>query len=302
MDRPVHPDTETMVHLAGGTFAMGSADHYPEEAPVRRVSVSPFLIDRTPVTNRQFATFVAATGYVTLAEKAPDPALYPGILPDMMVAGSIVFEAPWVAAQLSHESWWQYVPGASWRQPYGPDAGLDASESALADHPVVHIAYQDARAYARWAGKRLLTEAEAEFAARGGLEGLPFAWGSEFTPEGRLMANIWLEGFPVVRPGRAGPPYTSAVETYPANGFGLLDMIGNVWEWTSSDASGPLGNNGCCAKAPETLSPAHMKVLKGGSHLCAPNYCQRYRPAARWFQPVDTSTSHVGFRCALDDG
>lgn len=290
-----------MVRLAGGVFAMGCEEFYSEEAPVRRVSVSPFLIDRTPVTNRQFAAFISATGYVTLAEKAPDPALYPGILPEMVEAGSIVFVAPEAAIHMSHENWWQYVAGASWRHPYGPNTGLDVLDGELADHPVVHIAYQDALAYAHWAGKRLPTEAEAEYAARGGLEGQPFAWGSELKPDGMLMANIWLEGFPVVRPGRPGPPYTTPVGTYPANGFGLQDMIGNVWEWTSSDASGSAGNNGCCAKAPESLDPAHLKVLKGGSHLCAPNYCQRYRPAARWFQPVDTSTTHVGFRCALDD-
>jgi formylglycine-generating enzyme required for sulfatase activity len=282
-----------MIRLEGGAFTMGSDRHYEEERPARPASVAPYEIDATPVTNAAFAAFVAATGYVTFAERPPDPALYPGILPHMLDPGSIVFQAPARAsAPIGPETWWTYVRGANWRFPYGPDAG-----EARADHPVVHVVWEDADAYARWAGKRLPSEAEAEFAARGGLEDAAYAWGEELTPNGRLMANIWLKEFPFAHPERNGPPYTTPVGSFPANGYGLYDMTGNVWEWTSSCADGPQGGKSCCASKAAT-SPNVMKVLKGGSHLCAPNYCQRYRPAARWFQPIDTSTSHVGFRCA----
>lgn len=287
-----------MSAMIGGIFSMGSTRFYPEEGPIREVFIDSFRIDPTPVTNVQFARFVAETSYITLAETPPDPAQYPGILPEMMVAGSIVFVAPAVGTRFSHENWWHYVPGANWRQPYGPDAGVAAAD--LPDHPVVQIAFQDAAAYAAWAGKRLPTDAEAEFAARGGLVGAAYAWGDELAPDGQLMANIWLENFPYSRPHRPGPPYTSPVGSFPANVYGLFDMIGNVWEWTSSDANGPAGNNSCCGRGVAGLTPSHMKVLKGGSHLCAPNHCQRYRPAAKWFQPIDTSTTHVGFRCAMD--
>lgn len=275
---------------------MGSTGFYPEEAPLQVVEVAPFFMDATPVTNAQFAEFVADTGHVTLAETVPDPADYPGILPEMIVAGSIVFTAPPAGQPVGPESWWSYVAGANWRQPYGPQHGAIAPD----DHPVVHIAYGDALAYASWAGKRLPTEIETEFAARGGLEQADYAWGNEFLPDGQLQANLWYRGFPFDHPERKGPPYTSPVTRFPANPSGLFDLIGNVWEWTSSDAGGPAGNKGCCHSeaAPFVPNPALHKVLKGGSHLCAPNYCQRYRPAAKWFQPVDTSTSHVGFRCA----
>jgi len=285
-----------MIRLGGGRFIMGSTDFYPEEAPLQAVEVAPFLIDMTPVTNAQFAAFVADTGHVTLAETVPDPADYPGILPEMIVAGSIVFAAPPAGQPVGPESWWSYVAGANWRQPYGPRHGGIAPD----DHPVVHIAYGDALAYARWTGKRLPTEIEAEFAARGGEDQAAYAWGNELLPGGRPLANIWYKGFPFAHPEHKGPPYTTPVTRYPANAFGLFDLIGNTWEWTSSDAAGPAGNNSCCHSqaVPFVPNSALHKVLKGGSHLCAPNYCQRYRPAAKWFQPVDTSTSHVGFRCA----
>lgn len=286
-----------MLLIPGGRFHMGSDRHYPEEAPVRVMEVASFLIDRTPVTNAAFAAFVEATGYVTFAEHAPDPADYPGILPEMLAAGSIVFRAPdQRAGTVGPESWWHFVKGAYWRFPYGPD-GPEASP----DHPVVQVVWADAIAYARWAGKRLPTEAEAEYAARGGLDGLEYAWGEELAPGGRTMANIWLKGFPFRHADRTGPPYTTPAGSFPANGYGLHDMIGNVWEWTSTDADGAPGNNGCCA-SPMHTGPSVRKILKGGSHLCAPNYCRRYRPAARWFQPTDTSTSHVGFRCARAPG
>jgi sulfatase modifying factor 1 len=285
-----------MIRLPGGRITIGSVDFYPEEAPVQSVEVTPFLLDATPVTNAKFAEFVEDTGFVTLAETVPDPADYPGILPEMIVAGSIVFTAPPRGQQVGPESWWGYVPGANWRQPYGPLHG----DLAPADHPVVHVTCGDALAYARWAGKRLPTEIEAEFASRGGLRDAVYAWGDALQPAGGAMANIWHEGFPFTHPERTGPPYTTPVGQYPANGYGLYDLIGNVWEWTSSDATGPVGNNSCCHSGAEPFAanPGRHKVLKGGSHLCAPNYCQRYRPAAKWFQPVDTSTTHVGFRCA----
>lgn len=285
-----------MIRLQGGVFTAGSDLHYPEEAPRRTVRIAPFALDRTPVTNAQFAEFVAATGYVTSVEKAPDPASYPGLLPELAVAGSIVFAKPDPRQPLTPESWWSYVVGADWRCPYGPGAGA----AAIADHPVVHIAYEDALAYAQWAGKRLPSEDEFEFAARAGQADSEYAWGDDLLPGGAAPANFWYEGFPREHPEKSAPPYTTPVGRYPANRWGFHDLIGNIWEWTASDADGPPGNRGCCI-APEELARRglqHRKVLKGGSHLCAPNYCRRYRPAAKWFQPVDTATSHIGFRCA----
>ena len=285
-----------MRSLPGGKFLMGSEKFYPEEAPTHQVEVAPFAIDARPVTNKEFASFVDETGYVTLAEQPPDPKDYPGILPEMMSPGSLVFVSPNpVLASIKPESWWQHVKGASWRRPYGPDAKFEVPH----DHPVVHIAYRDAEAYARWAGKRLPSETEFEYAARGGLDGATFAWGEDLTPDGKVMANIWLEGFPFASPHRSTPPYTSSVGSYPANPYGLFDLIGNVWEWTTADADGPPGNNGCCGTPTTQLPLAHRKIMKGGSHLCAPNYCRRYRPAAKWPQPIDTSTTHTGFRCAV---
>jgi len=288
--------SDDMVLLNGGRILAGSTGFYPEEAPCQYVDVAPFLLDRTPVTNAQFTRFVAETGHVTLAEQVPDVADYPGILPEMIIAGSIVFKAPPKGVPVGPESWWAYVPGANWRHPYGPDLGPIAPD----DHPVVQIAYSDAVAYARWAGKRLPSQIEAEFASRGGLEAADYAWGDTLLPDGKVMANFWREGFPHQHPDRSGPPYTTPVTQYSANDFGLYDLVGNVWEWTSSDADGEIGNKSCCLTVSQNVpsSPNVRKVLKGGSHLCAPNYCQRYRPAAKWFQPVDTSTSHVGFRCA----
>lgn len=274
---------------------MGSDRHYPEEGPVRSIELPPFLIDATSVTNSAFAKFVAETGYVTFAERRPDPALYPGILPAFRKAGSIVFRAADRGTAPRPESWWHFVVGADWRHPFGPDSSIEG----LDDHPVVHVVWEDADAYARWAGKRLPTDAEVEFAARGGLDGAPYAWGEDLCPGGKLMANIWTEGFPFVHPRRSSPPYTTPVTMFPPNGFGLFDMIGNVWEWTATHGDAAPASNGCCA-AGQITGPHIRKVLKGGSHLCAPNYCRRYRPAAKWLQPIDTSTSHVGFRCAQD--
>lgn len=275
---------------------MGSDKHYPEEGPSFQTVVGSFLIDEHPVTNRAFQVFVDETGYVTLAERPPDPALYPGILPHMLQPASLVFTPPTHAVPLSDPlQWWSMLEGACWRRPYGPDSGLDA----LLDHPVVHVAYEDAEAFAHWAGKRLPTEAEWEYAACGGLENAEYAWGDALAPDGRVPANIWLGQFPHQR--FSDWDRTSPVGHFPANGYGLYDMVGNVWEWTCDrfDVERISAGDRCCTpKGQGGQSRVERKVIKGGSHLCAANYCQRYRPAARYPQPTDTSTSHVGFRCA----
>jgi len=309
------PPTDGMVWIPGGTFRMGSDSHYPEEAPAHRVRVDGFWIDRAPVTNREFLRFVNATGYVTFAEVKPDPKDYPGALPHMLRAASLVFTPPKHPVDLRDWSqWWEFRFGANWRRPYGPRSSI----AGLHDHPVVHIAYRDAEAYAAWAGKELPTEAEWEFAACGGLDGTEFAWGDEFAPDGRQMANTWQGAFPLENLNTDGYERTSPVGVFPANGYGLQDMIGNVWEWTSdwySPGREADAQKLCCI--PENPRGAHQdasydpcqpeiriarRVLKGGSHLCAPNYCRRYRPAARHPQPIDTSTSHVGFRCVVRPG
>jgi formylglycine-generating enzyme len=306
------PGAAGMVWIEGGTFCMGSDRHYPEEAPAHRVRVGGFWIDRTPVTNRQFRNFVKATGHVTWAEIPPDPKDYPGALPHMLKPGSLVFSPPKHAVDLRDWSqWWQLKFGADWRRPYGPRSSI----GGLHDHPVVHVAYRDAEAYARWAGKELPTEAEWEFAARGGLDGAEFGWGDEFAPGGRQMANTWQGGFPHENTRLDGFDRTSPVTAFPPNGYGLHDMIGNVWEWTTdwftsqheADAPKPccIPENPHGGREDQSCDPCQpqiripRKVIKGGSHLCAPNYCRRYRPAARHAQPVDTSTSHVGFRCVV---
>ena len=307
---PPHPAVDDeMAWIPGGTFAMGSDRHYPEEAPAHRVEVAGFWIDRTPVTNRQFRRFVEATSYVTFAEIAPDARDYPGARPEMLRAGSLVFTPPGRPVDLRRfENWWRFAFGADWRRPYGEDSSI----VGLDDHPVVHVAYCDVEAYAAWAGKSLPTEAEWEFAARGGLDGAEYAWGDEFTPGDRHQANTWQGEFPNENLNDDGYERTSPVTAFAANGYGVHDMIGNVWEWTrdwysarhAADPAHPC----CAARDPrggrehESYDPCQpsiripRKVLKGGSHLCAPNYCRRYRPAARHAQPVDTSTSHVGFR------
>jgi len=300
---------EGMVWVPGGTFLMGSDRHYPEEAPVHEVTVDGFWMDACAVTNDQFRRFVEETGYVTVAERVPDPADYPGAIPELLVPASVVFRPPRHRVDLrNHFNWWTYVPGADWRHPFGPESSIDG----LGDHPVVHIAYEDAEAYARWADKELPTEAEWEFAARGGLDGATYAWGEEFTPGGQYMANTWQGEFPIQNLALDGFEWTAPVRSFPPNGYGLYEMIGNVWEWTS-DGYQPHSDavhGTCCARInprggerERSIDPRTptiripRKVIKGGSYLCAPNYCRRYRPAARVAQPVDTSTCHLGFRC-----
>ena len=299
-----------MVWIPGATFLMGSDRHYPEEAPARPVTVAGFWIDPCPVTNQEFARFVRKTGHVTVAERPPDPADYPGARPEMLAAFSTVFVAPRHAVSLADPyAWWTAVHGADWRHPQGPGSSIRNKP----DHPVVHVAWADVIAYATWAGKAIPTEAEWELAARGGLDGAEFAWGDTMNPAGRWMANTWQGEFPVRNTRDDGHEGTSPAGAFPANGYGLHDMIGNVWEWTSDwyTTTRPPATSACCApgarsgpeESVDRRDPARIprKVMKGGSHLCAPNYCRRYRPAARMAQPIDTSTSHLGFRCILRD-
>lgn len=295
-----------MVGLPGGMFQMGSDNHYPEEAPARQVRVDGFHIDRFPVTNRQFRDFVRATGYRTVAEEPARQEDYPGAVGASLAPASLVFVKPGSPVDpIELRRWWKLQPGANWRCPQGAGSSL----RGVLDHPVVHIAYRDAEAYAAWVGKSLPTEAEWEYAARGGLEGAAYAWGDELEPGGVHMANIWQGRFPWENLLEDGYETTSPVGSFPPNGYGLYDMIGNVWEWTQDDFMFGQGPSPlCCAgkarPAGQHMSSTHKpeslgKVMKGGSHLCAPNYCQRYRPAARHPQPVGTSTSHLGFRCVL---
>jgi sulfatase modifying factor 1 len=303
-----------MVWIPGRTFLMGSDNHYKEEAPAHEVSVDGFWIDRCTVTNAQFRRFVEATGWVTSAERAPDPLDYPGAKPELLVPASVVFRKPHGPVDLSNcYRWWEYVKGADWRHPQGPDSSLEH----LWDHPVVHVAYADAEAYASWAGKALPTEAEWEVAARGGLEGAEYVWGAEMTPGGKAMANTWQGHFPWQNEKTDGYEWTAPVASFPANGYGLYDMAGNVWQWTTdwyrNHGDAPKS---CCAvphnpgggEREQSVDPQipririPRKVIKGGSFLCSPSYCRRYRPAARMAQPIDTSTCHIGLRCVVRSG
>jgi formylglycine-generating enzyme required for sulfatase activity len=282
-----------MVWIDGGSFAMGSDDFYPEERPVRRVEVGGFWIDPQPVTVAQFRRFVKATGHVTVAERPPDPADYPGADPALLVPGSLVFQPTRGPVELDDtRAWWAYVPGANWNRPEGPSSDV----YSRARHPVTHVAYDDAVAYAAWAGRSLPTEAEWEYAARGGIEGARFAWGDDEFPHGKPMANTWQGQFPWQNLRLDGYVGTSPCGAFPANGYGLSDMIGNVWEWTCDRFDGITR---CCAPGGEAFP---RNVIKGGSHLCAPNYCLRYRPAARQGETIETSTSHIGFRCVVRPG
>lgn len=287
-----------MVSLPGGTFAMGSEEFYAEEGPVRDVTVAPFAIDRHPVTVREFRRFVIQTGHVTEAERAPNPAHYPDADPELLVPGSLIFQPTAGPVSLRDpRAWWRYVPGACWHAPEGPGSTVNGRHR----HPVTHIAYEDARAYAAWAGKELPTEAEWEYAARGGLAGERFAWGEEIAPNGRMMANWWQGRFPWENLRLDGYEGTSPVGAFASNGFGLFDMCGNVWEWTVDRFTTPAAaaTASCCTPpVPEAIP---RNTIKGGSHLCAPSYCLRFRPAARQGEAIDTSTSHIGFRCVVRD-
>ncbi|WP_420836813.1 formylglycine-generating enzyme family protein [Bradyrhizobium algeriense] len=289
---------------------MGSDSHYAEEAPAHRVCVGGFWMDVSTVTNRDFERFVAATGYVTQAERPANPNDYPGARPEMLAPSSTMFKKPAGPVDMrNHYNWWVYVPGANWRRPRGPARSI----AKLMDHPVVHVAYEDVAAYARWAGKELPTEAEWEFAARGGFENAEFVWGDELMPGGKHMANIWQGEFPYRNTRDDGFEYTAPVGSFPPNGYGLYDMAGNVWQWTADwyQDHASIDSPCCTASNPRGASregsfdpglpdlKIPRKVTKGGSHLCAPNYCRRYRPAARMAQPVDTSISHLGFRCIV---
>jgi formylglycine-generating enzyme len=299
---------EDMEWIPAGTFRMGSDAHYPEEAPVRSVAVDGFWIDRFQTTNRQFAEFVDDTGYVTVAERPLDPADFPGAPPENLVAGSLVFTMTAGAVDLRHLSrWWTWTPGACWKHPDGPYNSLAARD----DEPVVHVAYEDADAYAAWAGKSLPTEAEWEYAARGGLTGATYVWGDEPERPGEQLANYWHGDFPW-RPDQ-GYGVRSRVGAYAPNAYGVYDVAGNVWEWTSDwyaeSSQEPTGSECCVPLNPrgdsieESYDPAQpqfrvpRKVIKGGSYLCADSYCLRYRPAARRPQMIDTGMSHIGFRC-----
>jgi formylglycine-generating enzyme len=275
---------------------MGDERFYPEERPVREATVGGFWIDECPVTVADFRRFVKDTGHVTVAERQPDPADYPEADPALLRPGSLVFRATRGAVDLDDaRNWWEYVPGANWSRPEGP--GSDTYTRAR--HPVVHVAPEDAEAYASWAGKALPSEAEWEYAARGGLTRAVFAWGDELAPGGRMMANSWQGEFPWQNLMSDGWLGTSPIGSYPPNGFGLFDMTGNVWEWTSDSFDEHDAGRSCCAPARLVSDRFPRRVIKGGSHLCAPNYCLRFRPAARQGEAIDTSTAHIGFRCII---
>jgi formylglycine-generating enzyme required for sulfatase activity len=310
LDRPpALPPAENMVWIPGGAFLMGSNSHYAEEAPPHEVSVAGFWMDAYTVTNADFKRFVDATGHVTLAERPARAEDYPGAKPEALVPSSIVFRKTSGPVDTRNPyQWWTYVPGADWRHPQGPESTLQG----LRRHPVVHVAFEDAEAYAKWAGKELPTEAEWEFAARGGLGGAQYCWGDEFKPGGRMMANTWQGEFPWQNLLEDEYEWTAPVGSFPPNGYGLYDMAGNVWEWTTDwyQEHGKIQHACCTPDNPRGASPEDSfdprdalriprRVMKGGSFLCAPNYCHRYRPAARMAQPIDTATCHLGFRCIL---
>ena len=307
-------DLDAMVRVPGGEFSMGSDEFYADERPVRRVTVDGFWIDPHHVTNDQFAEFIDATGYVTMAERVPKAEDYPEAIPEELVPGSLVFTMSDGPVDLgNYGNWWRWTHGAQWRHPTGPGSDLEG----FGDHPVVHVAYEDVIAYLDWAGGELVSEAEWEFAARGGLEGKRFIWGDDDPQETEPIANTWQGWFPYENTEVDGYTRTSPWDAFPPNEFGLYDMAGNVWEWTDdwyTDKPGALIEHACCAprdprggteagsldpQQPET--PIPRKVIKGGSHLCTPQYCYRYRPAARQPQMLDTSTSHLGFRRIVRD-
>jgi formylglycine-generating enzyme required for sulfatase activity len=295
-----------MVWIAGGTFWMGCEGcGMPDALPAHRVSVDGFWMDRTPVTNAEFERFVHATGFVTVAERQPDPKDYPGVPRDRLVIGSAVFHATSHPVALDNPlQWWEYTEGASWRHPEGPGSGVQNRPN----HPVVHIAFEDALAYAQWAGKRLPTEAEFEFAARGGLDRNLYPWGNELMPGGRAVANTWQGQFPAKDRGEDGYTGTSPVTAFPPNGFGLYDMGGNVWQWCADwyrpdyysvlAKAGPLANNppGPVDSYDPQEAGAAKRVVRGGSYLCTDQYCARYLVGSRGKAEVSSAASNLGFR------
>ncbi len=301
------PPSGNMIWIPGGSFMMGSNNHYEEEAPAHKVTVDGFWMDTYELTNAEFKKFVDETGYITFCEKPPNPDDYPGALPEMLVPASVVFRKPDHRVDTrDYFNWWTYIPGANWKHPFGPDSSIEDKDN----YPVVHLAYEDVEAYAKWAGKEIPTEAEWEFASRGGLDEKEYAWGDEMYPDEKAMANTWQGEFPHENILTDGFELMAPVGSFPPNGYGLYDIIGNVWEWTTDwYQQHNKFVNSCCSdinprggvpetsidpRTPDILIP--RKVMKGGSYLCAPNYCRRYRPAARMAQPIDTSTCHLGCR------
>lgn len=301
-EKPVEKAPEGMVWIPPGKFSMGSAyEPFGDARPIHTVELDGFWMDETPVTNRQFAAFVEATGYVTIAERKPKAEDFPGVPAEALVPGSLVFTPTDGPVPLgNYAAWWNYVPGASWRHPEGPESNIAGRD----DHPVVQIAWYDAEEYAKWATKRLPTEAEWEYAARGGLTQKPYVWGDEFMPGGQFMCNSWQGRFPYQNSKADGWTRTSPVKSFPANQFGLYDMAGNVWQWCSdwyrpdyyaeSPAKDPQGPSDSF----DPVEPGIAKrVQRGGSFLCSDQYCSRYMPGGRGKGALDTGTSHAGFRC-----
>ncbi len=303
---PAQADEPAIVSLPGGAFTMGSDRHHREEGPTHRVTVGPFRIMTTEVTNAQFRAFVEETGYVTTAERGLDPEDHPGWPPELLQPGSMVFRSPpHIENREDITQWWSYVAAASWRRPEGPGSTIQGKD----DHPVVQVSVEDAEAYARWAGGRLPTEAEWEFAARGGIEGADYTWGHGDEASAGRLANSWQGPFPTEDTAEDGYRGTAPAGSFPPNDYGLFDMAGNVWEYTSdyyvprhrgvaeTDPRGPPAALAARFSHPD-IGP--LRVIKGGSWLCAPNFCYRYRPAARQGQEAGLGTNHIGFRVAFD--